>query len=160
MASRWQSHDAGMIDQLAPPARAAAERQPMFQRLLLPVDGSLSMTPLVHRCLAFAASSGAAVVAVHVAAVADAAGAGATLARAARILQEVADTACTLGVQCECKVLTGAEPWREIVRAALDQNADLICMGSHGRHGASEHILGSQAARVLEHVHLPVLLFR
>jgi len=38
----------------------------MFQRILLPVDGSLSMTPLVATCLAFAAGLGAAVVAVHV----------------------------------------------------------------------------------------------
>ena len=79
---------------------------------------------------------------------------------AGRILENVAETARTLGVPCECQVLTGAEPWREIVRAALDHHADLICMSSHGRHGASEHILASQTARVIEHAHLPVLLFR
>jgi nucleotide-binding universal stress UspA family protein len=140
------------------PAHAAAEHQPMFRRILLPVDGSLSMTPLVRTCLAFAAGTGAAVVAVHVVTDTDAAGAGRI--HAGRILQNVAETARTLGVACECKVLTGAEPWREIVRAALDHHADLICMSSHGRHGASEHILASQTARVIEHAHLPVLLFR
>jgi nucleotide-binding universal stress UspA family protein len=135
----------------------------MFQRILLPVDGSLSMTPLVSTCLTFAAGIGAAVVAVHVVPppdTADTALALATPAHAERILEQVADTARTLGVACECKVLTGAEPWREIVRAALDHHADLICMSSHGRHGASEHILASQTARVIEHAHLPVLLFR
>jgi len=135
----------------------------MFQRILLPVDGSLSMTPLVSTCLAFAAGIGAAVVAVHVVpppGTADTVLALATPAHAERILEQVADTARTLGVPCECKVLTGAEPWREIVRAALDHHADLICMSSHGRHGASEHILASQTARVIEHAHLPVLLFR
>jgi nucleotide-binding universal stress UspA family protein len=98
------------------------------------------------------------VVAVHVVTDADAAGAGRI--HAGRILQNVAETARTLGVPCECQVLTGAEPWRDIVRAALDHHADLICMGSHGRHGVSEHILASQTARVIEHTHLPVLLFR
>ena len=135
----------------------------MFQRILLPVDGSLSMTPLVSTCLTFAAGIGAAVVAVHVVPppdIADTVLALATPAHAERILEQVADTALTLGVACECKVLTGAEPWREIVRAALDHHADLICMSSHGRHGASEHILASQTARVIEHAHLPVLLFR
>lgn len=135
----------------------------MFQRILLPVDGSLSMTPLVATCLAFAAGIGAAVVAVHVVPPSDNADAGlasATLAHAERILEQVADTAHTLGVPCECQVLTGAEPWQDIVRAALDHHADLICMSSHGRHGASEHILASQTARVIEHAHLPVLLFR
>lgn len=135
----------------------------MFQRILLPVDGSLSMTPLVATCLAFAAGLGAAVVAVHVVPppdAADTASALTTPAHAGRILQQVADTARTLGVPCECKVLTGTEPWQEIVRAALEHHTDLICMSSHGRHGASEHILASQTARVIEHAHLPVLLFR
>ena len=116
------------------------------------------MTPLARTCLAYAAGTGAAVIAVHVVTDADAAGAGRL--HAGRILQNVAETARTLGVPCECQVLTGAEPWREIVRAALDHHADLICMSSHGRHGASEHILASQTARVIEHAHLPVLLFR
>ena len=139
------------------PARTGSGHKPVFGRILFPVDGSLSMTPLVHACLAFAAGIGAEVVAVHVVAPATA---DAALAHAARILQDVAGTARTLGVRCECRVLTGAEPWQEIVRAALDHHADLICMGSHGRHGASEHILASQAARVIEHSRLPVLLYR
>ena len=135
----------------------------MFQRILLPVDGSLSMTPMVSTCLAFAAGIGAAVVAVHVIPPPDTVDtvlALATPAHAERILEQVADTARTLGVPCECQVLTGVEPWQEIVHAALDHHADLICMGSHGRHGASEHIPASQTARVIEHAHLPVLLFR
>ncbi|WP_343027198.1 universal stress protein [Massilia sp. MP_M2] len=140
----------------------------MFQRILLPVDGSLSMTPLVRTCLTFAAGIGAAVVAVHVVPFPDTADAASALGTPAhagrihggRILQQVADTARMLGVPCECKILTGAEPWQEIVRAALEHHADLICMSSHGRHGASEHILASQTARVIEHAHLPVLLFR
>jgi nucleotide-binding universal stress UspA family protein len=139
------------------PARTGSGYKPVFGRILFPVDGSLSMTPLVHACLAFAAGIGAEVVAVHVVAPATAT---AALAHAARILQDVAGTARTLGVPCECRVLTGAEPWQQIVRAALDYHADLICMGSHGRHGASEHILASQAARVIEHSRLPVLLYR
>lgn len=139
------------------PARTGSGHKPVFGRILFPVDGSLSMTPLVHACLAFAAGIGAEVVAVHVVAPATAT---AALAHAVRILQDVAGTARTLGVPCECRVLTGAEPWQQIVRAALDYHADLICMGSHGRHGASEHILASQAARVIEHSRLPVLLYR
>jgi nucleotide-binding universal stress UspA family protein len=126
----------------------------MFRRILLPVDGSLSMTPLVRKCLAFAASIDAAVVAVHVA------DAAASPAHAARILEDVTGAAHTLGVSCTGHVLPGAEPWRAILAAADAYDADLICMGSHGRHGATEHVLASQAARVLEHAALPVLLFR
>jgi nucleotide-binding universal stress UspA family protein len=126
----------------------------MFKTILLPVDGSLSMTPLVRKCLAFAASIGAAVVAVHVA------DAAAAPAHAARILEDVTGAARTLGVACTSHVLAGAEPWCAILAAADAYGADLICMGSHGRHGATEHVLASQAMRVLERASLPVLLFR
>jgi len=126
----------------------------MFKRILLPVDGSLSMTPLVHKCLAFAAGIDAAVVAVHVADPA------AAQTHAARILEDVTGAARTLGVPCTSHVLAGAEPWQAILAAADTHDVDLICMGSHGRHGATEHVLASQAARVLEHTLLPVLLFR
>jgi nucleotide-binding universal stress UspA family protein len=119
------------------PARAGTGHKPVFGRILFPVDGSLSMTPLVHACLAFAAGIGAEVVAVHVV----------SPPHAALAMPGSPATA-------------GAEPWQEIVRAALDHHADLICMGSHGRHGASEHIMASQAARVIEHSRLPVLLYR
>jgi nucleotide-binding universal stress UspA family protein len=126
----------------------------MFTNILLPVDGSLSMTPLVHKCLAFAAGIGAAVVAVHVA------DSAASPGHAARILEDVAGAARTLGVPCTSHVLAGAEPWQAILAAADAHDADLICMGSHGRHGATEHVLASQALRVLEQARLPVLLFR
>lgn len=127
----------------------------MFKRILLPVDGSLSMTPLVHQGLAFAAAIDALVIAIHVAGADSAA-----QAHAARILDYVTGAARTAGVRCACHVHAGAEPWRAILEAAVEHRAGLICMGSHGRHGASEHVLASQTARVLEHTHLPVLLFR
>jgi nucleotide-binding universal stress UspA family protein len=81
------------------------------------------------------------------------------LARAARILQEVAGDAHRLAVPCEGKVLFGTEPWRAIVQAAADHEVDLVCMGAHGRHRAAEQVLASQSARVIEHTRIPVLLF-
>ncbi|WP_332878473.1 universal stress protein [Massilia sp. S19_KUP03_FR1] len=134
----------------------------MFQRILLPVDGSLSMVPLVRKGLAFAAGIGAHVVVLHVVPVAARALDAAADARAdpAQILADVTAQATLLGVSCEGKLLAGAEPWRAILQAAGEGDIDLICMGSHGRHGATEHVLASQTARVLEHTQLPVLLFR
>jgi nucleotide-binding universal stress UspA family protein len=131
----------------------------MFRRILLPVDGSLSMVPLVRKCLAFAAAIGAHVVVLHVVAPGSAADADVS-ADPAQILADVTGQAAALGVSCEGRLLAGAEPWRIILEAAADGDIDLICMGSHGRHGATEHVLASQAVRVLERARLPVLLFR
>ena len=47
----------------------------------------------------------------------------------------------------------------EIVRVADEQNADLIVLGSHGRHGA-RLLLGSTANGVLHHANCDVLAVR
>lgn len=43
------------------------------------------------------------------------------------------------------------DPASEIVRAAKDWQADLLVMGTHGRHGAVRLLLGSAAETVLRH---------
>jgi universal stress protein A len=48
---------------------------------------------------------------------------------------------------------------REIARVASDLDADLIIVGSHGRHGV-ELLLGSTANAVLHHAHCDVLAVR
>lgn len=50
-------------------------------------------------------------------------------------------------------------PKREITRIAKDMQADLIIVGSHGRHGV-ELLLGSTANAVLHHAHCDVLAVR
>lgn len=143
----------------------------MFKRLLLPVDGSLTMVPLVRKCLALGAALGAQVVAVHVVTppvsargAANTAGEGRALeellAQANLIMQQVAIEAREFAVQCECRVVVGEPPWQVILDLAASTGSDLICMGSHGRHGAAERVLGSQAEQVLAHATLPVLIFR
>lgn len=47
-----------------------------------------------------------------------------------------------------------------IIHAAKEANADLIVMGSHGRRGLGRLLLGSQAAEVLSHSTLPVLIIK
>jgi len=48
---------------------------------------------------------------------------------------------------------------REIIRIAEEQGADLIVVGSHGRHGVAL-LLGSTANAVLHHAHCDVLAVR
>ena len=47
-----------------------------------------------------------------------------------------------------------------ILHAAKEIKADLIVMGSHGRRGLGRLLLGSQAAEVLSHSDLPVLIVK
>ena len=47
-----------------------------------------------------------------------------------------------------------------IARVAESVGADLVVMGSHGRRGLEKLVLGSVAQRVLQTVHVPVLVVR
>ena len=75
-------------------------------------------------------------------------------------LQRVTDTARSLGVPCETKTASEAQPYKSIVDAATADGCDLIVMGSHGRRGLSGLLLGSVTNKTLSHAHVPVLVYR
>lgn len=50
-------------------------------------------------------------------------------------------------------------PWRGVCAAALEEHVDLIVIGSHG-YGALDHVLGTNAARVVNHAQCSVLVVR
>ncbi|MFD0916246.1 universal stress protein [Pseudahrensia aquimaris] len=76
-----------------------------------------------------------------------------TLENAAKIASEVGVDATTLHVEKE-------RPVNGILKAAESTGADLIVMSSHGRHGISRMLLGSQATAVVSHSEIPVLVFK
>ncbi len=47
-----------------------------------------------------------------------------------------------------------------IIDIAKSRGYDLIVMASHGRHGISAIILGSETLKVLTHCKIPVLVHR
>lgn len=49
------------------------------------------------------------------------------------------------------------DPWRAVCQAAIDENADLIVIGSHG-YGGIDHLIGTTAAKVVNHADRPVLV--
>ena len=63
------------------------------------------------------------------------------------------------GEEVDTRVVEAHAVWRGILDAARDLEADVIVMGSHGRHGI-EKLLGSVAQRVLSHAHGPVMVVR
>ncbi|OJY22295.1 MAG: hypothetical protein BGO98_37560 [Myxococcales bacterium 68-20] len=51
------------------------------------------------------------------------------------------------------------EPWRAICRAAVEDDVDLIVIGAHG-YGMVDRLLGTTAARVVNHAERSVLVVR
>lgn len=56
--------------------------------------------------------------------------------------------------------LVEGHPAAEIVAAARQWPADLLVIGSHGRHGVRRALLGSVAEGVMRHASCPVLVVR
>jgi universal stress protein F len=50
-------------------------------------------------------------------------------------------------------------PWQAICAVAALEEADLVVIGSHGYSGV-DHLLGTTAARVVNHIDRPVLVVR
>ena len=64
---------------------------------------------------------------------------------------------------CDARVtshLGVGRPWTGIVQVAVDLQADLIVVGTHGRRGLERMVLGSQAEMVVRHASCPVLVVR
>ncbi len=47
-----------------------------------------------------------------------------------------------------------------IIRACTDKKADLVVVGSHGRHGAKKFLLGSVSSKVVEHAPCDVIVVK
>lgn len=122
----------------------------MFNKLLIPVDGSDPAARAARIGFELAAAYDAAVDVLHVASDDD------SRERGEALLDDVASLAGEDGPAVETHLVDGT-PAKAIVSHATDADADLLAMGRHGRSGITEHLLGSTSERVLRGVDVPVL---
>jgi nucleotide-binding universal stress UspA family protein len=79
---------------------------------------------------------------------------------AEKSLGAVAAAAQAAGVACETVQVEHEHPYQAIIDIAGLKGCDLIVMASHGRHGLSAIVLGSETVKVLTHCKIPVLVHR
>jgi nucleotide-binding universal stress UspA family protein len=147
----------------------------MYERILVAVDGSEPSTRAYREALRLAADQHAALRIVHVIDLGVALAPWAepaflnyeTLESAlrdsgARILESALAEAREAGLGAESATLETdvGDAAGEILAEASRWGANLIVMGTHGRHGLAHLILGSVAEGVVQRAALPVLLLR
>ena len=64
------------------------------------------------------------------------------------------------GVACDTLHVEHDHIYEAIIDVASARRCDLIVMASHGRHGISALVLGSETVKVLTHCKIPVLVHR
>ena len=143
----------------------------MFQRILVPLDGSTRAESAVPVAARLAQASGGSVILLYVAAppvspgkfsVSEEypkAGTYEELVQATEYLKTLAQTSALSGITTEIQALVGAVA-PEILSATQSLHADLIVMWSHGNTGFKRWSLGSVAHKLVPHSPVPVLVLR
>ena len=148
----------------------------MYQKILVPIDGSDTATRGLREAIKLADGNRSSlrlvyivnpgVIALEYAAAFAEANAGEFFERLRDdgkvALRGAENTVKQAGLRSESVMLeTAADNTGElIVNQATEWPADVIVMGTHGRRGLSRLVLGSNAEYVLRHATVPVLLVR
>lgn len=145
----------------------------MYQRILVALDGSDPSTRAFDEALRLAGDQHAKLRIIHVIDVGGLYAAGmegvdvtpverAWVDAGKQVLEHSLEQARKAGVDGETSLLeTDGERISDvIISAATSWGADLIVMGTHGRHGLGHLLLGSVAEGVVRAARTPVLLVR
>ncbi|HET7324349.1 MAG TPA: universal stress protein [Halococcus sp.] len=140
----------------------------MFNRILIPTDGSDTVIPAVETALDIAKTYDAT---LHVLFIVDPppsiSGTGEGFTGIDNLLDEleheghqitnaVAAQATDNEIEAETAVQRG-NPHDDIITYATENDIDLIVMGTHGRTGVKRALLGSVTEGVVRHSEIPVL---
>ncbi|WP_224449250.1 universal stress protein [Haloprofundus salilacus] len=138
----------------------------MYERILVPTDGSEGVERAIGHAVDLADAHGATIHAIYVVNTASYAGLPMESswdgidemlrADAKAAVEEVRRIAAKRDVPVEGAVVEGS-PSREIVNYAEREGCDLIVMGTHGRGGIDRLLLGSVAEKVVRGSNVPVL---
>ena len=141
----------------------------MYERILVPTDGSAGVERAVEEAAELAAVHGAEVHSVYVLNTANFAslpmetsweGVSDMLRQdGEEALERVRTLLESYEVPVRTHLIEGS-PAREIVDFATEEDCDLIVMGTHGRGGIDRLLLGSVAERVVRGSPIPVLTVR
>ncbi|MFO1400757.1 MAG: universal stress protein [Steroidobacteraceae bacterium] len=144
----------------------------MYQRLLVPLDGSDTAARGLAEAIRLAAGQPVKLRLVLVVDEADTALAQAAWpsgelrqrirAEGEAVLRDAAAQARAAGLEADTRLLApeSGVPGAAILAQAREWPADAIVMGTHGRGGVGRLLLGSCAEHVLRHATVPVLLVR
>lgn len=147
----------------------------MYQRILVPTDGSKLSIKAVEHALHLADITGAELVALRVVNRYPQAyfegGLAMQVNEAERLekewleqaqhdLNQIKDMGQKRQVKVKTSVVRSDLIAEAIIAAAKRSKCDLVVMASHGRKGIKRLLLGSETQHVLTHCHVPVLVLR
>ena len=144
----------------------------MYQRILVPTDGSERSLRAVEGAAKFAKPFGAEVVVMTVIEPYSYTNLAEyrpesieqyderVTAEAEERLAEAEKVVKSLDVPVRTSMVKSFSPAEAIIEAVDREEGDLVVMASHGRKGIAAVLLGSETQKVLTHCRIPVLVYR
>ena len=141
-----------------------------FNRILVAIDGSPTSNKALAAAVDLARSHGGRVLLVHsvdelqyMSGFDASAEVGAIIrTNGEKVLKEAASAAAAAGVETECHLVD--EPGQRlgdiVAHEALSWKADMVVIGTHGRHGVGRVLLGSGAEQIIRLSPVPALVIR
>lgn len=144
-----------------------------IDRLLVPTDGSAGARAATEHAIEFAATTGASLHTIHVVDAGDVSDGDegdsensdesdvldALETEGKRAVEAIIDAARRADVTVEASVVSGV-PHRAIEAYAEERDVDYVFMGTHGRTGVGQQLLGSTTERVVRRLDVPVVSVR
>ena len=138
-----------------------------FDDILLPTDGSSGAEAAIELTGTLASETDAA---VHLVSVVDTRSLGIDVGSTAIVdelesvatdaVEDGADRLAKMGVEIVETAITHGIPYRAILEAIEDTDADLVVIGTHGRTGIDRYLLGSVAEKLVRTSPVPVMTVR
>ncbi|WP_248897162.1 universal stress protein [Haloplanus halobius] len=136
----------------------------MYDRILVPTDGSEGTSEAIDHAIRMATDQGATLHAIYV--VENVAGGEATAATVLDALEaagqeaidDLIERAESAGVETVEGVVARGTPHQAILDYADEHDIGLVVMGTHGRTGVDRYLLGSVAERVVRLSDVPTLV--
>lgn len=130
----------------------------MFEKILIPTDGSELATKAGHEAVNLAKKTGGKVIVTHIIDQRLTKPYEVLENKAREYIQLIIDYAIENDVQCESMIIFGS-PKYDILKLTMKSEADCVMLGTHGT-GISSHLLGSFAQNVIKNVDLPIILIK
>lgn len=146
----------------------------MYQRILVPIDGSPTAAEGMAEAVKLAKLTGGQIRLMHVvdqlSYVAGFEGYGSLTADVIKVMNEAGERILreskaqveSQGVQADTVLFDGfsGRVCDHVVEQARSWNADVIVLGTHGRRGIRRLVIGSDAEQIVRNAPVPVLLVR
>jgi manganese transport protein len=151
--------------ELAPAGVAVAANlpEPVYRRILVPLDHTARDRVAIAHAAAMARMHSATLHLLHVeegvtSQVYGALSSTAEIQSGEEYFRGIVQSLAAAGIQTEMTVVHGRSPRDEIVRVAREIQPDLVVMGAHGHRGIKDLIFGTTINAVRHHISAPVLV--